>query len=364
MKPKINRKMEKSAYKQGTLLFIAAVLLSLTVSGQEVSKDYHKEYKADMNTTIDLKNRYGDVVITGTDGNQVIIDVKVTVKHPDESKAKKFLDMIEVQFTEAPNLITAKTIISEGFNFGWGVNREFKINWTVKMPYSSNLTLANSYGNTDINELRGKVSLDVMYGNTEIDKLTRGNEKPVNRIALSYGKATILEAGWLDLYLRYAGINIEESQALLVDSRYSKMRFVKTSSVVAEAKYDNYSMDKINNLVLVSGYTDVTIAELSKKLNFDATFGSLSVEQVPAGFESLDVNVKYTGVRLGINESASYKLEGRSSYGGIKFNDANFNYRKKIIENTSSEIEGVIGKDESTASMVKVATEYGTVKLY
>jgi len=60
MKTKKNRKMKKSVYKPVMLFFATAVLLSFTLTAQEVSKEFHKEYKADQNTTFDLSNRYGD----------------------------------------------------------------------------------------------------------------------------------------------------------------------------------------------------------------------------------------------------------------------------------------------------------------
>ena len=44
------------------------------------------------------------------------------------------------------------------------------------------------------------------------------------------------------------------------------------------------------------------------------------------------------GVRLGIEEYASYKLEAKVSYGGLKYNEENFKNQRRIIENNSNEI--------------------------
>ena len=366
MEIKINRKMEKLTYKSGMLVILTAALLSFQLPAQEVSKDFHKEFNADKSTTLDLTNKYGDVAITGWDKNQIVIDVKVVVRYPDKSKAEKYLDYINVDFSEANNTVTAKTVIDENFNFhGWGSVREFKINYTIKMPFASSLTLANRYGNTDIDELWGLVNLDIKYGGIEIDKLKRGNEKPLNRLAIAYGKGNIGEVAWLDLYSRYTStLTIEKSQALLIDSYKSTLKIGETSSIVGEAKYDTYSIDKINNLVLSTEYTNVNVNDLARKLNFEGSYGSLNVDEIPAGFESLDVDVRYSGVRLGIAESASYKLDAEASYGGIKYPEENLKFNRRIVENTSTVISGVVGKEESPNSVVKVKTSYGTVKLF
>jgi hypothetical protein len=358
--------MKKLNYKPGMLLLLAASVLSFTLSAQEVTKKFHKEYKADKNTTLDIYNKYGDVSVESWDKDQVVIDVIVTVDVSGKERAEKLLGMINVEFTEGTNLITAKTVIDDSFNFsGWNSGRKFSIDYNIKMPKLTSLTLANRYGNTDIDVLDGLVNLDIKYGSLSADKLGRGNEKPVSRIAISYGKGSIDEAGWLDIYSRYTTpFEIGKSQALLIDSRYSKFKIGAASSIVSESKYDTYSIEELKNLVLMSGYTTTSVGSIIKKVNYEGSYGSFNVDNVPAGFESIDVNVKYSSVKVGIAESACYRIEGESSYGGIKLNEENFKYQKRIVENTSSEISGVIGKEESPASKVKISTSYGTVRLY
>lgn len=364
MKTKIKQKMKKLHYKSGMFIFLSLFLVSLSLSAQEISKEFHKEFTAGTKT-LEISNRYGDVLIESWDKDQIVIDVKVTVEMSNKEKAQKFLDLIDVQFSEGPNLITAKTIIDDKFNFtGWGDNRRFSIDYTVKMPVGTDLTLANKYGNTDIDELHGLINLDIKYGNITAGKLTRGNVKPLNNLSIAYGKGTIEEVGWLNLTERYVGsMEIEKSQAILLDSKYSKLALGQTSSMVGESKYDNIRIDNITNLDLENGYTEVNIGELTKKLIYNGSYGSFSIESIPDGFESINLETRYMGVRLGIDESASYKLDARVSYGGLKYNEENFKNQKRIIENNSHEVSGTVGDNENTSSKVYIVSSYGTVKL-
>jgi len=363
---KILKTMKKSDYKPGMLLFITLFLASLTISAQEVTKEFHKEYKAGTNTTLEINNKYGDVVIQSWDKDQVVIDVKVTVDLPNKERAEKLLGYIDVQFSEGENLISAKTVIDDKFNFtGWGDSKKFSIDYNVKMPVGTALTLANKYGNTDINELHGLVNLIIKYGDLTAGKLTRGNVKPLNTLNLAYGKGEIDEAGWLDLTVRYCGsMEITKSQAILLDSKYSKLSLGETSSMVGASKYDNIRIENINNLVLENGYTETNISRLTKKLTYNGSYGSFSIEQIPAGFESLSVETHYMGVKLGIEESASYKLDAKVTYGGLKYNEENFKNQRRIIENNSHEVSGTVGKEESPTSTVNIISSYGSVKLY
>jgi hypothetical protein len=69
------------------------------------------------------------------------------------------------------------------------------------------------------------------------------------------------------------------------------------------------------------------------------------------------------GVKLGIEESANYKMEAKVSYGGLKYNEGNFKNHKRIVENNSSEISGTVGNEENPSAKVNVLSSYGTVRL-
>jgi hypothetical protein len=364
MKTKIRRKMKKSIDKPGMFFFLSLFLISSSLSAQEVSKEFHKEFTAGTKT-LEINNKYGDIVIQSWNKDQIVIDVKVTVDMSNKEKAQRYLDDIDVQFSEGVDVISAKTVIDDNFNFtGWGDSRKFSIDYNIKMPVGTDLTLANKYGNTDIDELHGLMDLDIKYGNLTARKLTRGNIKPLSSLSLAYGKGSIDEAGWLDLNERYVGkMEISKSQAILLDSRYSKITLGEISSIVGESRYDNIRIDNIKNLVLENGYTEVNIGELTKKLTYHGHYGSFSVERIPAGFESLEVETHYMGVTLGIDESANYKLEAKVSYGGLKYNEENFKNQRRIVENNSSEISGTVGNEENTSSSVKILASYGTVRL-
>lgn len=366
MKTKTQIRMKKSVYKSGILLLTAIILSTGLNAQQELTKEYNKEYNVTPSMTLDLSNRYGDIDIRTSETDRVVIDVKVTLKYPNREKAERLLSYIEVRFKEEPDRISVQTVFDDKFSFsGWsGDSRRFRIDYNITMPEEMDLDLKNRYGNTFLDDLTGSVSLDIKYGNLTAARLIRDNEKPLNNIRLEYGKGSVEEAGWIDLFLRYcSNFSITESQAMLVDSRYSKIQVGTTSSLVANLKYDNLRIDNINNLVLESGYTEINIGTLTKKLVFDVAYGSLTVDRVLAGFESIELDSRYTGIRLGIDESASYTLSGKVSYGGLKFDEDNYRNIKRIVENTSTTIEGIIGKEESPTAFVRVDASYGTVRL-
>jgi hypothetical protein len=363
----MREKMKTLKFKSASLL-LASVILSAALNGQtELKKEYHREFTVTPSMVLDLSNKYGDIDIQTSETGRVIIDVRVTLRYPNREKAERLFSYIDVEFSEDPDRISARTVISSKFSYsGWSSDsRRFRIDYNVKMPEDMDLTLVNRYGNTILDDLSGHAALDIKYGNLTAGKLLRENEKPLNSIILAYGNGSVEQAGWLDAVFRYcSNFRISKSQALLIDSRYSKIQLGTVSSLVGDLKYDNLRIDKINNLVLNSGYTVTNIGTLTRKLEFDVSYGSCSIERVPAEFESIDLKSRYTSVSIGIDDDANYRLNGTASYGGLKFRESKYRNVMRKAEGSSTTVDGIIGNEESPASRVKIDAAYGSVKLF
>ncbi|MCU0455744.1 MAG: hypothetical protein MUE74_05530 [Bacteroidales bacterium] len=360
--------MKRSAYKPGKFLAAALLLTAAALQGQEVSKDFSKEYKADKNSTLEIDNKYGDVIIEASQTDRIVISVKATVKYPNQERAERYLSYIDVQFSEEGNDFKAETRIDDKFRFsGWSSeSRRFTIDYLVKMPPSLALTVYNIYGDVELDDMTGYVRADVRYGSLTAGKLTRGNEKPLNEINVAYSKAFIGEAGWLNLTSRYSpGLTVNKAQALLLDSKYSTLNLGTISSIVGESDYDGrFKIEEINNLVIEADYSHINVSKLNNKLVLDAGYGSFNTDYVSDKVETIDVKTRYTSVRLGFSSEASYKLDAKLSYGGLKYNEENFRSIRRITGNTSTELSGLVGKAESPKALVKIDGSYASVKLY
>jgi hypothetical protein len=365
----INKKtiaMKKPLYNTIVLATAILVLGTSTISSQEVVKDYSKSFPVSSGKTVTLSNRYGDVTIETWDRNEVTVDVKVTVEMSSKDRSEKVLSLIQIEFLESDTEVGAKTILDEKFSSatrGVGSNR-FRIDYIVKMPKLSDLSVANRYGNIKMGEHPGLVNVDLRYGNLNALKLTRGNTKPISYISISYGKAYIDEVNWASVTLRYVtDMTIGKAQAMTLDSRYSKITIDDAGSIVTDSKYDNINVGSVQNLVSECAYTGIKIGTLYKSLTLNAKYGSFNATTVPAGFESLFIDAAYCGVGLGISESAKYKLEARVTYASLSYCEECIELQRKIVENNSREIAGVAGSDKNPAATVTIKSSYGSVRL-
>lgn len=348
------------------IVFSVSLFYSKAFAGkEEFSKVLQKQFSINSNSELEINNKYGDVHIQNWDQNEFKIVVKITVDANDKNKADELLDMLTVIFTQEGDRITATTKISEDFGkakgwFGNNSGKKFSIDYTVNMPKTNSLKISNKYGNIFIDEMKGLVNINLKYGDMNINRLTRGDDKPLNQIDMAYSKANIVECSWLKLQVSYSKINIDKSKALILMSKYSKGNLGKTSSLVGENSYDSYQIGDLSNLVIVGKYSNFQINSIAKKIDLNVKYTDVKVNMVPKSFESIDINNQYGKVNIGIETGASYRLDGVAKYTNIDYPSDNARLNR-ISENTKLTVNGTIGNDPKAT--VKVNTEYGGVKL-
>lgn len=361
--------MKVTGFKTLLLLIVFGIAITTSLQAQKdkVEKKYHKEYSVTANTHLLLKNKYGDINVRNWDKNQVTIDVVITVKHRDRERAEKLLSFLNVEFSQEGNEIKVITHIGDKFiKPSWSLfgneSKEFSIDYTVNMPTDMDIELSNKYGDTFINELSGHVNIAVKYGYLKANKILRGDTKPYNKIAIGYGKAEIDEVNWLKMDLSYSKVEFETAKALMIISKYSRVYLDKGRSIVTESKYDNYNIGQVDNFVFSGAYGTLKFDQVNKTLKLHIKYTGCSVDYIPSGFEKINIENKYGGIKLGIDSNASYKIDGKAEYAKIYIPSGS--KVSRIEENTKLSINGLVGTDANTSSVVNIYTKYGSVHLH
>ncbi len=349
--------MEKGRLK--TLLLFMLMLTGIWGHAEDFTKTYHKQYKADKSTTMQLINKYGDMKIINWDKNEIDIKVTITVKTSSQSKAESTFRKIDIDFSESGNIVSAITSLNESIR-----NTSFKIDYFVKIPRYINVDLSNKYGDLFLNEVNGHANIQVKYGNFTINKLGRGNIKPLNYIYVAYSDTycDIDEANWLKMEVAYSKVAIETVQALMIASKYSALKIKKVKSIVAESKYDHpFKVGAVRNFICTGGYSSFEISKLYHKLDLTVKYGNLDLFKVDPDFELIKIDQRYGKSNLHLPANVSYQLEAEAAYGSVKYPKG---YRlNKIIDGTESRVWGTVGTNKNAKAKVDVSSRYGNVQI-
>ena len=333
------------------IIILFLLLISINVNGTKISKRVYKNYPVNKVQKLDLNNKYGNIYIENNRTDSVIVSADIWVEGNSE-KAQRRLNSINVTVNLNGSTVVAITEIENMENW----NGEFSIDYHISVPADRELAVVQKYGNVNMKDLTAKGTFEIKYGELNGQKLL----SPDLSMDIAYSKAKIEELKDLSLSLRYSKFQLEKANNLKGESRYSGMNIGECNQIDADSKYDNFNIKNINTLIINSMYTGITVDKLNTKLNLINGYGGVTVKQVPAGFESITIENKYAGIKLGIESDATYKLNGKARYSNINHPDGKLN---KTRENTSYEVNGTIGNSENPKSSVRIDSSYGNVNL-
>lgn len=355
--------MKTQKFNPGFILGFLLLASQVIYSQDEVKKEFHEKFETNKNTVLTLDNKYGDIDVKDWEKDLIQIDVVISVENTNKEKADKLLSYINVVFSVEGDAVTAKTVFDDKFSSTstWRDDNDLRIDYTVYMPKDIQLNLYNKYGNAFINEITGRATIAIKYGKLKANRIYRGNEKPLTEIDLGYSDASIEESDWLKVTMKYSNLNLNTSGAIVLLSKYSKIFADECSSIVIEGKYDVYRFGKLSNLVAASSYSNFEVEEISEKLSMETEYSDCKVDYMPASFKSIDITTKYGGYRIGIDDNASYQINGQSEYAKISYPDVG--KVSRINENTSMQVNGTVGTDPNPDATVNITSKYGSVKL-
>ncbi len=342
----------KQTFKLIAALFVIGFLSAgTTLLAEEKTKEYNQIWAASSIQTLEIANKFGEIKVVNSGGNDITIDVVITVNARDEKRANDLLNKINVTFRKSGTVAKATTTIASNFKS----QREFSIDYVVNIPVDKNLKITNKYGNTFVNELTGDGYFDIQYGNFSANKLTGEKVK----IALAYGNADIVSGGNIQAQVKYSPISFGEIKNLKLESKYSDITVEEGKNMEVQSKYDELKFEEVQSVTADTKYSHLRIDELAKSLKIEAGYGSVKVDKVAADFDFISITNSYGQISLGFDD-ANYSIDASCNYCGISYPEDEF-VGNKIKENNTKTINGKIGS--GVGGKVMIRSKYGDIKL-
>lgn len=349
-----------------TLLFLLIPLLanaSIDKKKHEKNKVVKKVFAVNADAKVALNNKYGNLNITTWDKNSVEIEVTITIQGDDLEDVEDTFSTINIAFNASASLVEAKTIISNKKSswswFGKSKSINYKINYVVKMPRSNSVDLNNDYGNIYLDNLEGRAVINCDYGKVAIGNLFARD----NDINLDYSPSSTIhyiKSG--NVNIDYSKLNIEASEQIKINSDYSSTKLEKTGSVHFNCDYGSISIEEADNINGNSDYVSMRFGTVKKNLTIETDYGSITVKNLAKGFENVDINGEYAGIRINVDPDAVFDFIIDLEYAGFSRDDDKIELFKSISKSTKKYYEGKFGKG-NTNSKLKITSQYGGVSI-
>ncbi len=360
--------MKTASRTQWILLaaFIAFTCTNSPVKAQEkVGKEVHETFAVNEQTRLTIHNKYGSIDVKNWDQKTVDIRVKLIFTDVTDKRAQELASLIQIKNLSQGNEISFETVFDENFSESLSrmsdAGKQFKIVYTINMPHTVPANLSNKYGSIFVDKLSRASVLDVKYGSLKVNDISSIEKSPLTEVNMAYSDGTIETCSWLKINIKYSKINIQESKALIIVSKYSKVFIDRGSSVITEARYDTYEIGTLANMVTNAEYSNFKFQSIGKKLNAETKYTDFKIAYMPAGFEEIKIINRYGSYAIGVEDGASYKLNGLANYGNIIIpENARVN---RFNESNEMRLEGKVGTNQNTTTQVTIDTKYGTIKL-
>ena len=344
------------------LLLVPSMLMANNMNGKYTkTKTIKKEFSVNKNAQVYLNNKYGNIDIKTWNQNEVSIEVIITTNGNNESKVEERLKKITVNFENSSQEVSAKTHFEKQSNswsfYGKKSSVNMNVKYIVRMPISNSLDVNMDYGDIMLDELEGEASINCDYGKIYVGKLLNDT----NSINLDYSRGSTIDFmknG--DVNIDYTTLDIDEAGNVDLNTDYSNTTFGTVNDLDFNSDYGNLTVQNSNKIIGNSDYVKLRFGEVNSTLIVEADYGSIRVEKMGANFEKIDLDLGYTGVKIGVDSNSSFSLIADSQYGGISVPDG-FDFTKQIEKNSKKHYEG---NYNGSNGKITVRSQYGGIKIY
>ena len=307
--------MKMQRLKFSKFLFLFAILPFVVPRvGAQTYTDRQKivrSFPANAETRLDVTNKYGTVHVIPWRKDSVHIEIDLFIKSSSTSKLDKLKKNIDFDFTDTKYYIIANTNFgSRGGSFFSDLKEiipsknQVKIDYTIHVPPSMNITISNKYGDIYIDDMKGSVSVNLSNGDIKANSLTGESN-----ISLNFGSGIINELNNARLNIAYADIEIRKVKQLTIESKSSKIRVHEAGILKTISRRDKYTISRVDNLSGESWFSTIWLHKLNEEINYNPKYGALKVDSISNQFSLINVNTEFADLRMIFNRQASYQLE-------------------------------------------------------
>ncbi|HLX90674.1 MAG TPA: hypothetical protein VKR32_03270 [Puia sp.] len=156
-------------------------------------KNVSKKFKGRIDRTlVAIDNQFGDIIIKTWDRDEAQINGTITIQAGDKDRANQILSKTDLQPTRSHGIIICHTKIDSALSLS--SNEKVNINYILNLPSKTPLRLKNKFGNIDMGDFKGQLSIDESFGN-----LKAGNLLSLDSLNVKQGNVSIvcLHSGWM-----------------------------------------------------------------------------------------------------------------------------------------------------------------------
>lgn len=115
---------------------------------------------------LDLSNISGDVRVTGTGGNEIVVEAVKRVRHRDPDQARRLLEQLRVEIVTVGDRVEVRTSYPRNARGDRGVSA--RVDYTISVPAGAAVTVKTISGDMSVTKVNGEVRAETVSGNVSV----------------------------------------------------------------------------------------------------------------------------------------------------------------------------------------------------
>ena len=237
--------------------------------GPEITETFSRRFQLGPEGTFELTNLAGTIAITGSDGNEVIIDGVKRVRNADDVQGRTQLAAIEIEYIERPGRLEVFTQFPDDRRLSGAVD------FTIALPIATTVRVRTVSGDVTVSGVVGELRAESISGN-----VTAAGARRIDALKSVSGNVTLTDAE-----LENSGTATTVSGNLIVSGlRGSAVEFASVSGNIRleELQSDRLSAKAVSGNISYQG-------SLSRNGRYDLTTHSGRIRMILSGTTGFSV---------------------------------------------------------------------------
>ena len=350
------------------------VLELMSQDASQLTKTITEQYTVSSGDNVEVKNKYGQVIVNTWPDNKVQLKVTITAYGKSQSAAEKIINRVGFDFNQVNNYVILETVLDRKS----GIFRELlnnigdysktllskdrlDVDYELYVPETAILKIDNKFGDVFLGDLKNDCKVEISNGNLKASDLSGFAD-----IGISFGNAyfNTIERG--DFTLKVADVEIEDANILNINSSSSDVTIRKVAKARINSRNDKIKITQIGHFSGRSSFSKIEVNELLNLTDLDMNYGRLAVAEINDGFTRIQLTGKSTDFNLSF-ASLSYfnaSLTARKDKLVLptKISDVDIDYLEDNDNLVS--VNGTIGNKKDNPSSVNIDAQKGDLKVF
>lgn len=326
------------------------------------TKKIERTLKSDKSITdLSIKNSFGSVLIVTWDRDYVDFDITITYSGDNLRKVNEYFNKTDVVLKLIGTKASAETILGQG-NGNSGKNLSMKINYIVKMPKNTNITINNSFGNTNIEDINGIAKIKQSFGNLTVGSLSKKSD-----ISIEFGVLKIGKSDDLTLKMSFAKkSSLGSLNNLILTSEFSTMSITNVLNANIKSDYSTFNIENSGSMNFTrASFSKINLNNLENKFtSSENEFTAVNIYNVLPEAKLIDIKSSFSSINIGVDRKNKFSIDAINSYGKINTTSAvDFKLAEFLNEKYKQKKLGTIGEIVPNSGKMVLRGEHKTITI-